>query len=279
MSFVIRPARPEDVPSIAVWTRDTFPWGDYVPEQLAEWLADDRSLVIVCTYEDDVPVAVARAQLLTPTEGWLSGARVHPEHRRAGMGSAMNDYSADWCRQHGARVARLVVEEGNQPARGQVERIGYRPVSHWLYAIAEVTPGRSPTPGRLRPAGSLDADAAWMLWSQSDLAKAGRELLAERWRWRRATRDDLERAVADRSLYQGEAGYAVVDEIESGIALRWLVTTDADAPIMLQELFGLARERGAISIEAMVPDTPWLAEAMRREGFEARPMVIYAKAL
>jgi len=124
--FVIRPARAEDVPRIETWTRETFAWGDYVAEAMPEWLEDPESLVIVCVYDDDIPVALSRTQLLSPTEAWLSGARVHPDHRRSGMGMAMNDFGLDWARDRGALVARLATEEENEPARSQVLKLGYR---------------------------------------------------------------------------------------------------------------------------------------------------------
>ena len=139
MTFVIRPARAEDIPLIADWTRDTFSWGDYVAEQLPVWLEDTDSLVVACVFDDDVPVAVSRAQLLSSTEAWLSGARVHPDHRRSGMGMAMNDAGVEWARSRGARVARLAVEEENQPARSQVEKAGYRQTGRWVHATVGAT--------------------------------------------------------------------------------------------------------------------------------------------
>ena len=142
MSFVIRPARAEDVASIGRWTQDTFIWGDYVPEMMGGWLEEPDSLVIVCVYDDDIPVALSRAQLLSPTEAWLSAARVHPEHRRSGMGMAMNDHAVEWARSHGALVARLVIEDSNEAARGQVMRSNYRPASRWAYATAPGSTGR-----------------------------------------------------------------------------------------------------------------------------------------
>lgn len=278
MSFVIRPARAEDVASIAGWTRDTFSWGDYVPEQLPLWLEDPESLVIVCVHGDDVPVALSRTQLLSPTEAWLSAARVHPDHRRAGMGMAMNHFGVEWARARGALVARLAIEEENRPARSQVEKAGYRLTSRWLYTTSGPSPGPAlPADRVLRPALTIDADAAWVFWSQSDLARAGRELISEGWRWRKATRRDLEDAVNDHAFYQGPAGWAIVRPVGGGLAVRWLATTAPDAPLMLQGLRDLARARD--ELEAMIPETPWMVEALQREAFDAHPVLIYSKAL
>ncbi len=280
MTFVIRPARAEDVPLIAGWTRDTFSWGDYVGEQLPAWLEDPDSLVVVCVYEDDVPVAVSRAQLLSPTEAWLSGARVHPDHRRSGMGMAMNDRGVEWARSRGARVARLAIEEENQPARSQVEKSGYRQTGRWVHATIGITSAARLASGqRLRTATSVDADAAWVFWSQSDLARAGRDLISEGWRWRKTTPEDLLCAVDDHALYQGPGGWSIVRTVEVGLAVRWMATTPTDFPVMLQGLLDLAREARAEVLEAMIPETPWVIEALQRDGFEQRPVLMFSKPL
>lgn len=280
MSFRIRPARAEDVPLIAAWTRDTFAWGDYVPDALGEWLEDADSEVAVCVYRDDVPVAMARAQMLGPTEAWLSAARVHPEHRRAGLGMALNDHGVEWARRRGAQVARLAVEEENRAARGQVEKSGYRATCTWMHATAPPSTGRRLEQAhRLRTAPSGDTDAAWVFWAQSDLARAGRELISEGWRWRKARGADLEEAARRRHLWQSPAGWVVAAPHEDRLEVRWLATSSTDAPLLFQGLRDLAREVDAEEVEAKVPHTAWSAEALQREGFETRPVLIYAKGL
>ncbi|MGH8914021.1 MAG: GNAT family N-acetyltransferase [Acidimicrobiia bacterium] len=279
MTFVIRPARAEDVPSITTWTRDTFSWGDYVSDALPLWLEDEEALTMVCVYDDDIPVAVSRAQLLSPTEAWLSAARVHPDHRRSGMGMAMNDFGMTWARGHGARVARLAIEEGNEPARSQVLKAGYRMTGRWLFATAGVGSGQPLGPGqRLQAATAIDADAAWVFWSQSELAQAGRELIADGWRWRKATRGDLQRAVDDHDLHQSPGGWVITRKSEQVVFVPWVATTSTDAPLLVLGLRDLLRHDGE-GIEMMIPELPWVVEALQREGFELRPVFIFSKAL
>lgn len=279
MTFVIRPARAEDVPSIATWTQDTFSWGDYVPDALPGWLEDEASLVVVCVYADDAPVALSRTQLLSPTEAWLSAARVHPDHRRSGMGMAMNDFGVDWARDRGALVARLAIEEDNDAARSQVLKVGYRLTSRWMFATAgaPIVPRMSQSQ-RLRLATSVDADAAWMFWAQSDLALAGRELIPDGWRWRRTTRQDLEDAVTDHSFYQSPGGWVIARAGDDATSVRWIATSPSDAPLLIQGLRDLRYEQGE-RIEVMIPDAAWAVETLHREGFELRPVLIYAKGL
>jgi GNAT superfamily N-acetyltransferase len=280
VTFLIRPARAEDVAFIATWTKDTFSWGDYISQALPGWLEDDESLAMVCVHEDDIPVAISRAQLLSPTEAWLSGARVHPDHRRSGMATAMNDSGVRWARGRGAQIARLAIEEDNEAARSQVLRAGYRLTSRWVFATATASTGRRMVPSqRLQPATSTDADAGWMFWSLSDLARAGHELIAEGWQWRKASRQDLEDAVNEHSLYQSPSGWVICRRADEGMVVHWVATTPTDAPLLLQGLRDLLRDERAEPVRVMIPDTAWGVEALQREGFEVRPVLIYSKAL
>lgn len=280
MAFVIRPARAEDVPLIAPWTQDTFTWGDYVSERLPDWLEDPDALVIVCALEDDVPVALSRAELLSPTEAWLSAARVHPDHRRAGMGMAMNDHAVQWARDKGARVARLAVEADNEAAIGQVLRSGYRPAGDWVHATAPPSTGRPLDSAlRLRPGAVVDADAAWTFWSQSDLAHAARDLISLGWRWRKASIADLQRAVDAHEFLYGPGGWVIIERDDEGISVRWLATTQADAPQLLEGLRDLLRDTSADRIELMAPATTWMVESLLREGFELHEVRILAKTV
>jgi GNAT superfamily N-acetyltransferase len=280
MSFVIRPARAEDVALIETWTRDTFAWGDYVAEAMPDWLKDPESLVVVCVYEDDVPVALSRAQMLSPTEAWLSAARVHPDHRRSGMGMAMNDLGIEWAKGRGALVARLATEEENEAARSQVLKLGYRLTGRWGYATAPRSSGRRlSSSDRLRPGGAVDADAAWTFWSQSDLAHAARDLISLGWRWRKATRHDLDLAVDAHDFYQSPGGWAIAEPNGEGISVRWLATSPGDAPLLIQGLRDLLRDARKDRVEAMVPVTAWSIEALQREGFEVRPVQIFSRGL
>ena len=280
MAFTLRPARQDDVPKIEPWTCDTFTWGDYVGEALPAWIEDRSSVVVVCVDQDDHPLAMSRAELLSPTEGWLSAARVHPDHRRAGMGAAMNDYGVQWARERGAQIVRLVIEEENQAARSQVEKLGYRNTCVWILGEAETPRGPLPRErDRLHPASSADADAGWLLWLGSELARAGRELYPGNWRWRKAHRSDLDTPIANRNLFQGGAGWVVAVPDRDTLAVRWMVTDPADCPALLEGIAEVARQLGMARTEIYLPETPWSGEALVREGFTTRRLLVYAKSL
>lgn len=282
MAFQVRAARPEDVPAIVEWTTDTFDWGDYVPERLPGWLENPESYVVVAVDDEDRPIGVAHTVMLSPVEAWLEGARVHPDHKRSGMGSAMNQAGTAWARDRGARVARLATEAANTAARGQVEAIGYRHVSTWAVGTLTPQPG-SPLlddERRLRPSHQADVDSAWMSWSLGDLAAAGKELLSLGWRWRHARPEDLLIAADHLQLLQCPSGWMLFDRPQpEKLRTGWLTTTQEDAPLFFEAVVDLVAQRGADSIRVFAPSVPWLVESIARAGGTPKEALIYSLSL
>lgn len=281
MSFTVRMARPEDVKQIVPWTTDTFEWGDYVPDRLSAWIDDPNSAVVVCVDVSETPVAVVHALKLSETEGWLEAARVHPDHKRSGMGSALNHAGVAWARERGARVVRLATEADNDDARRQVEALGYRKTSSWVYArhLIGSTPANPSDPG-LAPAPRSDIDAAWMFWSTSELSHAGRGLLAHGWQWRKAMPEDLADAAGAGNFLQSPGGWVVTDEPHNDlIQTLWIATTSEEAPRLLIDLIELARQRGANEMAIKMPNIPWVMEALSRWGGDPREVVVYSLAV
>lgn len=277
MSFTVRPARADDVPFISSWTTATFEWGDYVPERLPGWLESPDSNVVVCCDDSDLPIAVSHALMLSPMEAWLEGARVHPDYRRSGMGRAMNQAGRTWAKQQGAKVARLATEATNEAARRQVEAIGYRHTVSWGYAELNASNHRLLDGNReLKPAPSADVDPAWMSWLAGDLSIAGRELISEGWRWRRAKPTDLSDAVRRGDFLQSPYGWVVVSQPAADwLRCGWLSTTTGEGPVLLDGLRDLARDRGVREIDVFVPWIPWITEALTRAGASPKEVCIY----
>jgi ribosomal protein S18 acetylase RimI-like enzyme len=277
MGASIRAARQDDVASIVPWTTDTFSWGDYVPDRINIWLEDPDSEVLVSVDEADVPVALCHVAMLSPTEGWLEGARVHPEMRRTGVGSALNHAGVDWARERGARVVRLSTEASNMAARNQVKRLGYREVSRWLHSVFDVDRShRTSERYRMRPAPGSDAEAAWLFWVASDLARASRELIALGWQWRTARPNDVNMAAGD--LVQSSAGWASIEQpADDWVRTNWIASTPDDLLGLIDGLLDLAAERGASELDIKLPDLPWTSEAIIRSGSHPNPVIVHAK--
>lgn len=281
MAIEVRPARRSDVEGIVTWTTNTFEWGDYVPDRITDWMEDPESEVLVSVDRDDVPIAVAHAVMLSPTEGWLEAARVHPDHRRSGLGTALNHAGVAWVKSRGARVVRLATEASNRAARSQVEQLGYRHTTTWVYAWIEVRPDhRVARDLRMRPAPASDVDPAWMFWSTGELSHGGRGFIANGWQWRQAKPGDLAQAAAEGDFFQNPAGWVIADQPAlSETRVRWLATSKEEAPRLFEGLIGLAADRESAGLTVKVPKLPWASEAVVRAGGEPSDVLIYAKAV
>lgn len=286
----IRPARADDQTAIAAFTTDTFEWGDYIADVFADWLGDDGSCILVATDKADAAMAVGRGLMLSPTELWLQGMRVHPDWRRKGVGSAVALALIDWARRNGAVVARLGVEDWNAAARHQVEDIGFRPVGDWVVAVRPIPTGEPVTPTnggkraqarrKLKRAHSAEAMPAWLSWRSGPLLRPTRGLQSWRWRWSRLDLEYLTAAAKRGELWSSQAGWAMARRDEERLSVGWLECGPDDAADMMRSLVDLSGESGAERIHLTVPTVDWLLTALEAAHFESvHPMVVYEMGL
>lgn len=280
----LRTATDHDIEAIAAFTTDTFTWGDYVAAELPNWLSDPDVEVVVAADEQDRPVALARVRMLGPKEGWVSAARVHPDHRRQGLGSQMNDWCVNWVAGRGGSVARLQIETWNEPAHSQVLQLGYRPVATVLNAERSV-PTDSMTPAtnggrrqraedRLDRAPRAEAEGAYIAWSTGELARAGHGLFpVDRWAWRRLTPAD----VGSARTWYCPSGWIMAEDEGDELTIRWVVCGPEEADDLLRAAVDLAQERSATRIHVAVPDASWIRRALVGNGFEMFGSRLYEK--
>lgn len=289
MSYSIRPARASDKEPIASFTQNTFEWGDYVADRFDTWLDDPAGILIVAADENDEAVAVSFAVMLSPTEAWFQGARVRKDRRREGIAGAMAEFGTEWARERGAHIGRLAIEDWNTPARGQVERDGFRATSEWVIAnrpVGEASPVPSGNGGRrvpaqeqLVPAHASEAGPAFMSWSTGPLVRNARGLFAVRWQWRRLTEDDLETAAKHDALWTARSGWVLAAPTGDTLEVGWLETREDDAADLMRAIVDLAVKRDAEGVRITIPNVGWLTTAARRAGCDLHPIIVYAKPL
>lgn len=288
MEPTVRLARPDDLPAVAAFTQGTFAWGDYVSEAFSDWLDDETGRLLVGTDPDDQPIALLRVAMLSDREAWLHAARVHPDHRRGGMGSLLNRAGCDWAQQQGALVVRLLVEDWNQPAANQVQRLGFRPIARFVHAVVRLTPEMGPAANggrrvtgdeRLIPGRRTETELAWIAWSGSALAVAGHELFPVGWHFRRMTLADLRTAVESSNLWQSPAGWVIAEPRESEMSVPFVSTTDLDSSRMVRAILDLAARRGAERLQLMSPNLGWMIASLQAVGFEIEPNTVFARNL
>ena len=285
----VRPARLDDLESVRAFTTGTFEWGDYVPDRFESWMDRDDSAVMVATDDADTPIGLARVIMMSTRESWIHAARVHPEHRRRGVGSAINEALCEWAAGHGAIVARLMTEDWNEAAQGQVEQSGYRRVSTWSWPMRDlgtgtidpVTNGGRRVPGeeQLASGSRAEIDPAWIAWSSSDMASVGRGLFPIGWTFRRMTIDDVHAASRSRELLQCASGWVIARAEGDQLSVPWVATNPLDAPKLARAVVDLAARRALASVAVMVPSIDWLDEAFEHAGCTINRGLIWAREL
>jgi len=289
MDYSIRPATTADIEPIAAFTKDTFEWGDYIGRVLPEWLAAEKTRVLVATDAAGNPVAVGRGLLVSSNELWVQGARVHPDWRRRGIASAIGGELLVWARSQGARIARLAIEEWNQPARSQVEAAGFQHTTDWAMARRSIDSNeprsggnggrRSRARQRLVQAHSSEAVPAWLSWQSGPLAPPSRGLFFSEWRWRRLTLGDLEEAARQRRLWASDAGWVNANADDGILTVSWLECGKEDAADLIRSIADLAIAADCQNAEIMLPAVDWLLSAAATLGWESSPMAIYERPL
>ena len=289
MDLTIRPAHSGDEEAIALFTADTFEWGDYVADMLPIWLQAEDGIVLVATDGDDRAIALSRGQMVSPTESWLQGTRVSPQWRRRGVASALTAELVEWARGRRARVARLLTEEWNEPAQRQVARSGFKHTSTWVVGVRPIGPSEPATSGnggkrakarrKLELAHSSEAIPAWVSWTSGPLVRPARGLHADGWRWSELTSEHLAQAGKRGSLWSSQAGWIVTRRDGEVLYAEWLECGPDDIDDMLRSVVDLAFESHAELLRITVPEVDWLVTALERAGFEPNRMLIYEMAL
>lgn len=270
MQVSVRPARPSDKAAIGAFTRDTFSWGDYVFDAFDDWMEADEGVVLVAADGNDVAVAVSRAVRMSDSEIWLHAARVHPDHRRQGIGQALSTASLEWGQGAGARVARLMVEGDNEIAQGQVAKAGYRKVASFFSASRRVPqPAARLMPYEpLRPAPIHEVETAFSAWTTSDLARVGHMLYPRRWSMRAIQLDDLANAANTRGFWECPEGWVVLEFDDDGAFIPWMSTIPTYAGDLVSSVMARLENDRVPAVWALLPHVRWLIDAFEANDFD-----------
>jgi GNAT superfamily N-acetyltransferase len=283
----VRPALPSDREAIVEFTHDTFEWGDYIADEFDGWLDRSDMLVVVAVGDDERPIALAAARMLSPSEAWFHAARVHPSHRGRGIAAEVSVALRAWACEQGAAVGRLLVEDWNEASIRHVEKTGRRRVASIVRcskSVGDASPSpdgnggrRLPSRLRSRPAHAAEAQPAFASWSVGELGRASRGLFGVGWSFRRLTIEDLIAAARGSAFWEIGAGWALASAgPDSRFEVSWLETRREDADDLLRSLIDRAIGSGSESITVWIPNVDWLVRAARRLGFETALMHVYA---
>lgn len=280
----IRQAIASDIPAIVAFTTGTFAWGDYVPDVIGEWIDDQTGMALVAVV-DGVTVGVARSVLLTPTEAWSHGIRVHPDHRGLGIAGSLADALIEWARNADALVVRLLIEDDNTASIRHVDKVGFRMSVPFMRAsrpVGEATANpkgngvrRGPSSLTAKPGKAQDATMAMTSWASSHIGRAARGLGGVGWRFHRVTVQDIEGAARSGNLWEIGSGWAVTSTTTPVFQVALLDTRPEDAYETFRALTDAANNRGADQLAVWIPTFDWLIQAARRSGCDTSPMSVW----
>lgn len=286
--MLFREAIHGDVDEIVGFTKDTFEWGDYVPDMIAEWINDSSGVVMVAVDESGI-VGLARVVLLTHTEAWSHAARVRPDRRGEGVAGDLADALLDWARSRGVHITRLLIEDDNESSIKHIQKKGFRRVATVVRArraIGAATPNPEGNGGRrttsvaiARPVNAADAAMLGAGWSLSPCGRPLRGLVAEGWSFHTLSEKDLEIAAQDGGLWQVGQSWAVTRQSDTEFDVALLDTAPEEAFDTIRSLINLANERGAEDFWMWLADVDWLVQAARRTGCEVSSSGIWAYSL
>ncbi len=289
MEYTIRDGRADDHDRIEEFTTNTFKWGDYVHDKWHEWLTSPGVNVLVAADAEDHPVGTSVCIMMSDTEAWLQGSRVHPDWRRIGVAGSLAERHKMWARDQGSYVLRLCIEKWNEPAHGQVTRDGYRPISDWIEGFGSVSNDSPSVVGnggvRAKALEALirgttnDVQPAIMSWSSGELYRPARAMFTVDWKWRRLTEDDLAKAARQEALWVGRMGWAIAALDNTTLEVAWFDTRPEDAPDFVRSLLEIAVGEEATDVKIMAPDLPWVRSAFEGAGLEIADMVVYGLTL
>lgn len=152
LDITVRRGRPEDVPALQSFTRNTFEWGDYVADALSEWLNEPGDLWVA--EAAGKPVGVNHVRYLSPDETWFEGIRVHPDYRRLGIGKRLTEAAIRGAKERGAKIARISIDDDNFRSQGMSQSAGFVLVDEIIDLHKDLPAGETPA-----SEGELDENA------------------------------------------------------------------------------------------------------------------------
>ncbi len=267
--LVVRPARAEDREAILSFSRQTWDWGDYLEYVWDEWLASPEGQMLVGEI-DGRPVAVGRARIVGPGEGWLEGLRVDPSVRRSGVGGAMTDATLGAARELGAEVVRFATRSDTYPVHRIAERLGFVKVASYSVVSAEALADGG---AAAVPLGPQSEESAWALlstvlpsltWRSWHLRVLNQDELLQRIGTEEAFAPSDERGLPDTSA----VAFAVEDADDGQLVVDMVASREAEALARLGlALRRLAAEQGLERVEARVSEEAPLASALASAGY------------
>lgn len=134
---------------------------DYIPRAWDDWLRASDGVLLVALpsargapavdaaggpLDPRVPIALSRVVLLSQTEAWVEGIRVHPGLRGRSVATRLQVAELSWAAAHGVGVVRYVTNDDNEGSHRLGARGGFAVVGAWRGYVAPELEGTKDLP-------------------------------------------------------------------------------------------------------------------------------------
>jgi GNAT superfamily N-acetyltransferase len=162
----LRPARPADRAPIIVWCNQLWTGQeDYIGEVWDAWMAEGN-LFVGTLPPSDLPVGLLRMRVLSASEAWFGGLRIHPDLHGRGGGRQLIAIAVEWARERGATSLGYMTETANERMHYLGAALGFTRLGSisWVRLTSAILP---PAATALQSDATLiDLDAAPNLAAQ-----------------------------------------------------------------------------------------------------------------
>lgn len=268
--LTVRRGQLSDLP--AVLEMLTHVWeDDYVPECWADWVSKPEEGVVLVALLGEQIIGTCYVHFQGEDQCWFQALRVHPDHRRLGVGSALTERSLTEALSDGRRVAYLGIDADNTASLTMTARAGFGKVVAYQRLHADLSEAQSS--GRWRTATAEDAaEIHAMIRTHAERCSIPHALFTH-WEWQELSQRAVADAIGREELWIWEGGQSIIasginlHDDEVGVFAPIYVNTD-DLIVALQSLRAGTSQRGAKRMELWLPvDDPTISDLVQRFGF------------
>lgn len=273
-SITIRSARSEDKDAILAFCKNTFSWGDYIPERWDDWLHGTRGQLLVAELGGQ-QVGLMHVQLLEDGAAWIEGVRVHPDFRRRGIATALNAAGRAYAISESCKALRLATGADNIASQNLFGSRGYSRISEHGEWLAKPTGKESAS---VQVATEQDLPHIVDLWSR---VAHTRIVENAEWHWELVSDATLGKLTALGKIRVLPNGFAILRETDDSSLILQALIGDEDSMCTLALAARVeSGYRGMERADAVIVDDAAVNRALVCAGFQREGgMFVYEQSL
>jgi len=120
-----------DKEGVLDFCKNTFSWGDYIPEVWDFWINEGGLFVI---HKNNLPIAICHASISSQANNvWIEGIRVSPNFRRQGYAKNLILHSEKFGSKKNCKTSQMLIETNNKNSINLSEKLGYTLKDTWNF--------------------------------------------------------------------------------------------------------------------------------------------------